>query len=156
MKRFLTISRIERLLPWLGSAGSAVGGLAVMCCVGWSGLATLLPALGLGFLVYTSNARRLIFVTLAFSALGLALSLRRHRRPWPLLVAVIGAGLLLYPFYHALEVSLWLGLVYSGLAFLAVAAALDGWLAYRNGRTCTRSPYRSPGKIRLDKGVKSL
>lgn len=94
----------------------------------------MLPTLGLGFLVYTANARRLIFAALALSSLCLALSFRHHRRPWPLLAAAAGAGMLLYPFYHALEVSLWLGLVYGGLALLSGAAALDSWLSHQAGR----------------------
>jgi hypothetical protein len=154
MKVFLPVMRIERVLPWLGSAGSTIGGLAVMCCLGWSGLATLLPTLGLGYLVYVSNARRLIFIALAISALGLALSLRRHRRSWPLLAAVAGAGLLLYPFYHALDVTLWLGMVYSGLVLLVVAAGLDGWLAYRAGRACKVPSCHPRRKFQLVRGVK--
>ena len=125
-----------------------------MCCIGWSGLATLLPTIGFGYFVYVSNARRLIFVALAISALGLTLSLRRHRRPWPLLSAAAGAGLLLYPFYHALDVTLWLGMVYSGLALLVVAAGLDGWLVYRAGRSCKVPTSRPRRKLQLIRGVK--
>ena len=131
------IWRLERLMPWLGSTSSAFGGLAVMCCVGWSGLASFLPTLGLSFLIYTANAERLIYVALVFSSLGLWLSWRRHRRPWPLSVAAIGAGLLLYPFHHALDVTLWVGMVYSGLALLFSAATLDSWLICRAARSCS-------------------
>jgi hypothetical protein len=128
-------------MPWLGSTGSACGGLAVMCCVGWSGLASFLPTLGLSFLIYTANAERLIYVALVFSSLGLWFSWRRHRRPWPLSMAAIGAGLLLYPFHHALDVTLWVGMVYSGLALLFSAAALDSWLTYQAARSCHLSHH---------------
>lgn len=150
--------RLERLLPWLGSAGSTFGGLAVMCCIGWTGLASLLPTLGLGFLVYTANAERLIYVALNFSGLGFGLSWRRHRRPWSFIVAAIGAGLLLYPFHHALEVTLWVGLVYAGLALLFSASVLDAWLAHRATRYCTLSPNRrhAQAETQFTKGVKSL
>ena len=149
------IGQLERLLPWLGPAGSAFGGFAVMCCIGWTGLASLLPTLGLGFLVYTANAERLIYVALAFSGLGLGLSWRHHRRPWPLVVAAVGAGLLLYPFYHALDVTLWVGMVYSGLAMLFSASALDGWLAYRAARHCMLSSNHRHAQAEppLTKGV---
>ena len=137
MKSLLSAWRLERLLPWFGSAGSAFGGFAVMCCVGWTGLATILPTLGLGFLVYTENALRLIYAALALNALGLGLSFRRHRRPWPLAVAALGAGLLLYPMYHALEVVVWVGMVYTGLGLLFLSSGLDVWCAWRMTQTCS-------------------
>ena len=135
------IWRFEQLLPWLGSTGSALGGLAVMCCIGWTGLASFLPTLGLSFLIYTTNAERFIYVTLACSGLGLWLSWRRHICLWPLAVAAIGAGFLLYPFHHALDVTLWVGMVYSGLALLFSAATLDSWLTHRAARSCRLSHH---------------
>ena len=149
--------RLERLFPWLGSAGSAFGTFAMLCCFGWTGLATLLPVVGLGFLVRFSVALRVIWVALVLTIFGLVLSLRRHRRPWPLLVAAVGAGLLLYPMYHALEVVIWLGLAYSGLAVLFSASVLDGWLAYRAARSCAlpRNSSRNEESPALVRGVEA-
>jgi hypothetical protein len=154
MKSLLPTWPLERLLPCLGSTGSAFGGLAVMCCVGWTGLATLLPTLGLGFLVYIENALRLIYAALALHALGLGFSFRRHRRPWPLAAAALGAGLLLYPMYHALEVVLWVGMVYTGLGLLFLSSGLDVLCAWRMNRTCSpaigRKPREQKARISLE------
>lgn len=138
---------VGRILPWIGSGGSAFGGFAMLCCFGWTGLASLLPLLGLGVLVRFNNALRLVWIALAILGVGLLVSFIRHRRPWPFATATLGAGLAVYPMYHALEVSLWLGLVYSGLAFLFASAAMDLWLALRaSPRWCRpRAPQGSGG-----------
>lgn len=127
---------LGRALTLLGTSGSAFGGFAMLCCFGWTGLASFLPLIGLGFMVRFAYALRLIWVALAVIAIGLAISFLRHRRPWPLLLGLIGAVLTLYPMYHALEVSLWLGLLYAGLALLFVSAGADLWISIRHQRTC--------------------
>ncbi len=124
------------LFRWLGPVGSAFGTFAMLCCFGWTGLATFLPLVGLGFLVRFSVALRLIWLTLALTVLGLALSFRRHRQPWPLVTAALGTGLLLYPRYHGLEVVVLLGLAYSGLGVLFLSAGLDMWCSWRVPLTC--------------------
>ena len=134
---------LGRFLPWVGSTGSAFGGFAMLCCFGWTGLASLLPFIGLGFLVRFTYALRLIWVALAVIGIGLALSFIRHRRPWPIVAGVIGAGLALYPMYHALEVSLWIGLLYAGLAMLFVSSGMDFWISIRHQRVC-KPRLRSP------------
>lgn len=153
MKRLHVTGQTAQLLTWLGPASSAFGGLAVMCCVGWSGLATFLPTIGLGFLIYTANALWLIYLALVFSALGLSLSWRRHRQPWALVIATTGAGLLLYPFYHALDVRLWVGMVYSGIVLSFLAALLDGWLTYKTGRSCPNPTVIARQQVRPGPGV---
>ena len=158
MKRLFSLwRRLERVFPFLGSAGTIFGTFAMLCCFGWTGLATFLPVIGLGVLVRFSVALRVVWIALALTALGLVLSLRRHGRPWPLMVAVLGAGLLLYPMYHALEVVIWLGLVYSGLAVLFSATVLDGWLAYRAARFCAlpRNSSRDEERPALVRGVEA-
>ncbi len=109
----------------------------MLCCFGWTGLATFLPTVGLGFLVRFAVALRLIWIALGITAIGLLLAFRQHRRPWPLGTAALGAGLLVYPLYHALEVPVWLGLLYGGLALLFLASALDVWSVWRMTRQCT-------------------
>ncbi len=137
MTRIRFLLKRDRLLSWLGSIGSAFGAFAVLCCFGWTGLATFLPLIGLGFLVRFYTALHLIWAALALTALGLVLSFHRHRRPWPLATAALGAGLLLYPLYNALEVDLWLGLLYAGLTLLFLSSSLDVWCAWRMGRKCS-------------------
>lgn len=141
MKHLLVLV-FERLFPFLGSAGTIFGTFAMLCCFGWTGLATFLPVIGLGVLVRFSVALWVIWIALVLTALGLVLSCHRHRRPWPLAVAVLGAGLLLYPMYHALEVIVWLGMAYGGLALLFSAVVFDSWLAYRAAFSC-RLSHRS-------------
>lgn len=108
----------------------------MLCCFGWTGLASFLPLIGLGFLVRFSTALRLIWVALAVIGIGLTVAFLRHRNPRPLLLGAVGAGLALYPMYHALEVALWLGLLYAGLALLFVSAGLDLWTSIRHQRAC--------------------
>ena len=114
----------------------------MLCCFGWTVLATFLPVIGLGFLVRFDVALHVIWIALALTALGLALSFRRHRRPWPLATAALGAGLLLYPMYHALEVDVWLGLMYAGLGLLFISSCLDVWCARRS---CPVAPEKKAG-----------
>lgn len=136
------LKRIASLLPWAGTGGTAFGGFAMLCCFGWTGLASLLPLVGLGVLVRFGYALRLIWIALAVLALGLGISFRRHRRPWPASIAALGAGLTLYPMYHALEVSLWLGLLYSGLAVLFLGAGMDLWFSLRApAKSCRPNTY---------------
>ncbi len=137
MRRIHFSLRRTWLLSGLGSAGSAFGAFSMLCCFGWTGLATFLPLIGLGFLVRFYVALHVIWIALALTVLGLMLSFRRHRRPWPLAMAALGAGLLLYPMYHALEVDLWLGLVYSGLSLLFLGSVLDVRYAWRTSRRCS-------------------
>ena len=108
----------------------------MLCCFGWTGLASFLPLIGLGILVRFTVALKLVWISLGISAIGLTLSFTRHRRPWPLVTAALGAGLLIYPMYHALEVWLWLALLYSGLGGLFMGTALDLRLSIRQARQC--------------------
>lgn len=107
-----------------------------------------MPVIGLGIFVHFSVALRLIWIALGLTVLGLAVSLLRHRRPWPLLLAAVGAGLVLYPMYHALEVPVWLGLLYSGLGLLFVSSALDAWSTWRTTRVCAAAPKDVRNKLR--------
>ncbi len=143
MRHFLFSLGHKWLLTWVGSVGSAFGLFAMLCCFGWTGLASVLPLVGLGILVRFGVALWLIWIALGLTALGLGLSFRHHRRPWPLLTAALGAGLLLYPMYHALEVPVWLGMAYTGAGLLVTASGLDGWLAHQHARQCAIPPLIS-------------
>lgn len=76
-----------------------------------------------------------------FLALHLAAQLcsaRTHRRPYPFLPSLSGAGLLAYVWNHTLEVWMWLTVMYSGVALVTLAAGLDVWLRWRRGLACQR------------------
>ena len=144
---------LGRFLPWLGSTGSAFGGFAMLCCFGWTGLASFLPLIGVGFLARFTYALRLIWVALAVIGIGLVLSFIWHRRPWPILAGVIGAGLVLYPMYHTLEVSLWVGLLYAGLVMLFVSSGTDLWITIRAQRACKPRLRRPSSTAKLGPGA---
>jgi len=115
----------------LGMVGALISGLTITCCFGFTGVATLAMALGLGVMSRFEVAYPIIFSSMALQIAALLLSLRRHRRPYPLALSLVGLPLVAYPLYHSLEVWLWLTLLYTGLGFLAAASALEVWICRR-------------------------
>lgn len=84
----------------------------------------------------------------AISLLGLILSARRHRWPFPLGLGVVSVGALLYPFHAALDVLVFRLLVYGGAAGLLLAALWDAILL----RGCHRRATTSFGTRRAKRG----
>ncbi len=121
----------------LGAGGAAFAGVVPLCCFGFTGVATFVTAIGLGFLVRLDTAVPLLYAVLAVQGLGLALNWRQHRRALALLIWLIGAAMIWYPYEGgvALEVDLFLALVYGGIILLVAAALVD----FRLTRLCARS-----------------
>ncbi|MBI2607875.1 MAG: hypothetical protein HYW51_03555 [Candidatus Doudnabacteria bacterium] len=98
---------LTRLAPILGAG--AVGA----CPLCWIGSASLLTYLGLGALV--PIWRWIVVILLLLALVGFAFDFRSHRKPAPLVLLVIGSGLLLLGRY-----------VYGGADF-------DGWQIWGPG-----------------------
>lgn len=87
--------------PWLDRAGALVSALCAVHCAGLGLVLVLFPGLWLRRQQWPVDLAWLLYLewTLAAMALGLALvALRhghvRHRRPWPILLAVPGLALM--------------------------------------------------------------
>ncbi len=127
------------MIGWLGKAGVIGTVMAVLanvgCCgAGFAPLVAGLSATGLLALIPLAWGMPLLYGVLALTVVSTALGLRRHRRPYPLLATLAGAGAILLPFHEALDVNVFTGLLWTGFALLALGAALETWLDLRAGR----------------------
>jgi hypothetical protein len=140
----ISINSMHRLRPWrlkrpsldllgnlLGAGGATFSALAMLVCCGFTGVANLVSAVGLGMLVRTDVGLPVLYVFLAFNLATLLWSARTHRRPYPVLLSLGGAGLLHYVWNHALEVWVWLTVMYAGVALVLLASGLNLWLRRR-------------------------
>src|SRR5262249_24928856 len=64
---------------------------AALCCVGFPALVSILPAVGLGFLVNHDMLRPLLIVFLLVAFLGLTLGIPHLRSTWALMVGILSA-----------------------------------------------------------------
>lgn len=95
-------------LDKLGIVGSFV---AAACCLGLPAVLSIVTAVGLGFLIKDAILLPLMIVFLIVMLAGLAFGYKVHRRPWPLVIAVVSAlGLYFFIFVHTLKL----------VAFLAI------------------------------------
>lgn len=126
---------------WLGAALDQVGVLGVAvttitslgCCApaAIAPVAAFLSSLGLWFLVDLRVSVPILYGAVGLILLGLLLSYRRHRRPYGIALGLLGSGAVLYPFHAALEVWLFITLVFGGQALLLSASILEIVLARR-------------------------
>ncbi len=87
--------------------------------------AAFLSSIGLGFLTDLSVAVPILYGAVGVILLGLGLSFRRHRRPYPLLLAILGGPGVLYPYHTGLDVPVFVALVFGGQVLLITASVLD-------------------------------
>lgn len=136
------------MVGWLGKtgvAGTVVATLANVGCCGaaFAPLVTGLSAVGLLALIPLEWGMPLLYGALALTLISAALGLRRHLRPYPLLVTLAGVGAILVPFHEALDVEVFTALIWTGLALLLLGAGLETWLGRRVGR---RPPVCRPAQ----------
>ncbi|MFQ5858071.1 MAG: MerC family mercury resistance protein [Anaerolineae bacterium] len=108
MQRRVKWSSPELLGNLFGAGGTAFSALAMLVCCGFTGVATLVSAVGLGALVRADVGLPVLYFFLAFNLATLLWSARTHRRTYPVLLSLSGAGLLYYVWNHVLEVWVWL------------------------------------------------
>ncbi len=104
-----------------GSFGAALGALAIgSFCLGAP--AVVVSTLGLGFLANTNVGLPLLYGTLGVALGATYISFRHNRRPLPLILAPLGAGMVLYPLHLSTDIWLFRLLIYGGLALLVTSS----------------------------------
>src|SRR5712691_4114239 len=84
---------------WLPRAGTVAAGFTTLCCIGVTAALSLASAVGATFLTRDATLKPLLAATIALTVVGSALTYRRHRNPFPLLLtAVAGAWVFLFTF----------------------------------------------------------
>lgn len=135
---------------WRGAGLDHVGVLGVVvttftslgCCAPAliAPVAAFFSSLGLWFLVDLRVSVPILYGAVGLILLGLLLSYRRHRRPYAIGLGLLGAGAVLFPFHAALDVWLFITLVFGGQALLLAASSVEIVLTKRRA-----APQRSGG-----------
>lgn len=131
----------KNVSQWFSSVGGLLAvllpkGLCPICVAASGGM---LASLGLGFLLVEENVRWILGVTLTIGLIGFALSARRHRRWWTLVVGVVAASTTMAGRLLLIE-----PVLYGGMALLVGAMAADLW--------ARRRPQMPLVQIRLKRG----
>ncbi|MBI2458553.1 MAG: MerC family mercury resistance protein [candidate division NC10 bacterium] len=122
-----------------GSVLSATAGLG--CCAGaFAPAVTAVSAATLGVFDQSRVQLPFLYFALALSLIGLAVSYRRHRRPWALLLAGAATAILLIPFHVALDVTLFQQMFSVGILGLVLASGCDALCIWRVRRTACGKP----------------
>lgn len=130
-------ARIRWWMTPLGSGASTLSASFAAGCVGpLVPLGGMISALGLDWLHWLDIQMPILYGATGLTLASLSLGAWKRRRPWPLLLGLIGMAGILYPFHDALDVTVFRVLFYGGAGMLFVAVAWDFVL----GRaTCPRS-----------------
>lgn len=110
-----------------GLWGAAATVAALAACYGTIGLLALLSLLGISVTLDAGLWAVAIAGAACLAAVGTAVNLPRHRQPWPLLLASLGAAAIAYAMFGAYDP------IVEGLAFAALIGAVgfDLYLLYR-------------------------
>lgn len=113
-------------LDWLPGLASA---LSIATCYGTLVAVTILSTLGIAIAIDERIWAGAIVAFAALAVAGIALGSWRHRYPWPLLLALTGAGAIAYAMYGQYDRLIEL----SGFALLCLAAFWD-WRLRRTAK----------------------
>jgi len=110
-----------------GLWGALATGAALLSCYGVLAAVALLSVVGMGVEPDPVLWAGTVTGAAGLATAGTAWNLRRHRRPWPLLVGLAGAGLVAYVMFGSYDPRI------EGLGFAALvgAAGLDLYYLYR-------------------------
>ena len=110
-----------------GLWGAVAAGMAILSCYGVLAILALLSVLGTTVELDPAAWAATVSGATLFATGATAWNLRRHRRPWPLLLAVAGAAAIVFVMFGSYDP------VVEGLGFVALTAAvgLDLYLLYR-------------------------
>lgn len=98
--------------------GAAATAVALLACYGTMALVAALSLMGLSLAVDEGLWAVAIAAAAVIAVAATGLNLRRHGRPWPLLLAALGAALILYAMFGAYHP------VVEGLGFAALVGAV--------------------------------
>jgi len=110
-----------------GLWGAVAAGTALLSCYGILALLALLSVLGTMVELDPGLWAATVAGAAGLATVATALNVRRHRKPWPLLTSMLGAGAVVYVMFGSYH-----GVVEgAGFAVLTGAVALDLYLLYR-------------------------
>lgn len=124
--RRLDPRRLERV-GQRGLWGAVAAGAALLSCYGILAAVALLSALGTAVEPDPGLWAAAIAGAAVLATAGTAWNLRRHHQPWPLLLGLAGAGLVVYVMFGSYDRAL----EALGFAALLSAVGLDLYLLYR-------------------------
>lgn len=105
---------------------------ATLCCLGFGPLIALLSAIGAGFLLNDAVLAPLLLVFLALGVVGLSFSYKRHRKPYSLMLHVVGSVLVfVFAFIRYFSPLVWLGIA------MLLGASMYDFFAQRIGSPVT-------------------
>jgi arsenite methyltransferase len=110
-----------------GLWGAVAAAASLLGCYGTLALVGLLAMLGITVSVNEALWAAAIAGAALIAAVATGFNARRHRQPWPLMVAGIGAGLVVYAMFVAYDPLV----EAAGFGFLIGAVALDLYMLYR-------------------------
>lgn len=126
---------VRRLSQTLGTLGTLTTLIATTAAIGCCGVALLGPAAALGAAAFAMLpagwSYEALYSSLGLALVALGLGALRHRRVYPLVLAVAGSLALLAALHEAWDVGVFRLLVWGGLVALAAGAASDLWLRTR-------------------------
>ena len=134
---------MRRTFSGIGSWGAVA--LAVFCPVCIPAIGAFLGSLGISVLALSATIHPLLVVFLGLALLRLVLGFRRHRKPWPLLVGILGA----FGLYAGKWLVISLPILYAGAALLIVSSLADTVL----GRRASACPIPDPPKRPADQDL---
>lgn len=110
-----------------GLWGAVATVAALLACYGTLALLAILAMLGVALSVNETLWATAVAGAAAVAAIATGFNFTRHRRPWPLAVAAIGAGLIAYAMFGAYDPLL----EAAGFSALVGAVVLDLYMLYR-------------------------
>jgi arsenite methyltransferase len=110
-----------------GLWGAVAAGAALLSCYGILAAVAILSALGMAVDLDPGLWAATIAGAALLATVGTGWNLRRHRKPWPFLVSILGAGAIAYVMFGSYDPLI------EGLGFAALvgAVAWDLYLLYR-------------------------
>lgn len=127
---------VSRLVKAMGAAGTLGATTLNLGCCGAAVLGPLGVAATAAVAVAPVAAAwgyEVMYASLALTLLGLAGGTRRHRHPWPLLLALAGTVAMLLASHESWDMRAFTWLVRAALVALMGAVAGDAWLGSRSG-----------------------
>lgn len=125
-------------------------GSALVCPLCPSAATALLASIGVSGLAAAALLKPLLAAFLAVALAGLTLGYRRHRRPWPLALALPGA----LAVYGARWLVSSAPLLYGGIGLLLAASVADALAQRRVRPCCEAAASQTAGRSRPQEAIR--
>ena len=107
------MAKLDNYLDKIGLLGSF---FASLCCIGTPAIIAFVSTIGVGFLINDKILIPLLIVSLAITILSLTLSLRKHRKPYALILCVLSS-----PFVYR---GIWISKSYVYLGLIGIGSSI--------------------------------